>query len=203
MAKIEIKNRWTGGLLFTHETAIDAGANLSGANLSGANMSGANLLGASLSSADLSGANLRGANLSGADLRDADLSDADLSDADLRGANLRGAGLSGADLSDANLSGADLSGANLRGTKWTDGEIINCVPLRIFGLRWVVTILDQHMKIGCQMHSLAAWASFTEAEISAMDGRNALRFWRAHKDVLFALAARNGRTAEATQPKEI
>ena len=138
MAKIEIKNRWAGGLLFTHESA-DADA----------------------------------------DLRDADLSR-------------------------ANLSGADLSCADLSGTKWTDGVIINRAPLQIFGLRWDVTILDQYMQIGCQMHSLTAWSSFTGAEISAMDGRNALRFWRAHKDALNALATSDGRsTAEATQPKEI
>ena len=109
-----------------------------------------------------------------------------------------------ADLRDADLSGADLRGADLSRAKWTDGVIIRRVPLQIFGLRWAVTILDLHMQIGCQLHSLAAWSSFTDAEISAMDGRNALRFWRAHKDALLALAASDGRsTAEATQPKGI
>lgn len=68
----EIKNRWTGEVLFSCEipdgmefgmiarhaveTAIAEGANLGGANLGGAN---------------LWGANLRGANLGGANLRDA------------------------------------------------------------------------------------------------------------------------------------
>jgi uncharacterized protein YjbI with pentapeptide repeats len=94
MIKIEIKNRWTGKILFEYskenntllETlleAIKSGANLSGANLSGANLSGANLSGANLSDANLSGADLSDADLSGADLSDADLSDADLSGADL------------------------------------------------------------------------------------------------------------------------
>ena len=115
-----------------------------------------------------SGANLSGANLSGADL----------SDADLRGANLRGADLRGAYLSDA---------------KWPDGVTINRAPLQIFGLRWPISILDEHMQIGCQLHTLAAWADFDDAAIAAMDGRDALRFWRAHKAGLLAMAAADGR----------
>ncbi len=112
--KIEIKNRWTGKLIFEYESenntiketvlkAIEAKANLSGANLSWANLSGANL----------SEANLSGANLSKADLSEANLSWADLSGANLSGANLSEANLSEANLSEANLSKADLSEANL------------------------------------------------------------------------------------------
>jgi len=74
--KIEIKNRFTGKILFEFETenntilktlkeAIMRGADLSGADLSGAELSGADLRGADLSGADLSGADLRGADLSG------------------------------------------------------------------------------------------------------------------------------------------
>ena len=80
--KIQIKNRWTGSILFEYEkedntikdTLIEALKN-------DADLSGADLRGAYLSGADLSGADLRGAYL-----RDADLSDADLSGADLSGA---------------------------------------------------------------------------------------------------------------------
>jgi hypothetical protein len=112
---VQIKNRFTNVVIYTHD-----GENLSRADLSGADLSGANLSGANLSRADLSGANLSRANLYGADLSRANLSDADLSGADLSGANLYGANLSGAnlsraDLSGANLSRADLSGANLYG----------------------------------------------------------------------------------------
>ena len=84
---VEIKNRWTGEVIFTWEgdaevtgvsygeklgravlEAIKAKANLRGAYLSDANLSDANLRGANLSGANLSGANLRGANLSDANL---------------------------------------------------------------------------------------------------------------------------------------
>ena len=116
--KIEIKNRWTGKILFEYEKenntikdtlveAVSRCADLSCADLSGAYLSGADLRGAYLSCADLSGAYLRCAYLSDAYLRGADLS----------GAYLRCADLSCADLSGAYLSGADLRGAYLSGAK--------------------------------------------------------------------------------------
>jgi hypothetical protein len=122
--KYEIRNRFSGSVIFTAETksfklavemAVKTGANLSGANLYGANLSRAYLSGADLSRANLSGADLSRANLFGADLYGANLSGADLYGANLYGADLSRADLSGADLSRANLSGADLSRANLSG----------------------------------------------------------------------------------------
>ena len=129
--KIEIKNRWTGNILFeylsenntikkTVSEAIKSEANLRGANLCGADLYGADLYGADLCGADLCGADLRRANLRGANLRRANLCGADLYGADLRranlyGANLCGANLCGADLCGANLCGADLCGADLCG----------------------------------------------------------------------------------------
>ena len=134
--KIEIKNRWTGNILFeylsenntikkTVSEAIKSGANLREANLCGAdlreaNLRGANLCGADLRGANLCGADLRGANLCGADLREANLRGADLCEADLREANL----------CEANLCEANLREANLRGAKGaymacpTDGSFI-------------------------------------------------------------------------------
>ena len=121
----------------------------------------------------------------------ANLRDADLSDANLRGANLRGANLSG-----ANLRGANLSDANLSGAKWHSGHPITRIPLMLQGLRWEVEIADAHMKIGCQVHSLAEWAAFDDAQIAAMDGKDALRFWRSHKDFLLGMARADGRVFE-------
>ena len=111
--KIEIRNRWTGSVVFEYtkegntitETVLDAirrGADLHSADLCDANLRGSNLRCANLCDVDLRDADLRGA-----DLRCADLCGANLCDADLRGANLRG----------ANLYGADLRGANLRDAK--------------------------------------------------------------------------------------
>ena len=124
--KFEIKNRWSGEILFSVEaesflSAVKIAVK-KGANLSWANLSGANLYGANLSGANLYGANLYGANLSGADLS---------------GANLSWASLSGANLYGANLSGANLYGANLSGAKGVNKNI--CTPLTI--------LLDQPGKI--------------------------------------------------------
>ena len=174
------------------EAANLSDANLSDAYLSGANLRGANLRGAYLSDANLSGANLSDANLSGANLRDANLSGANLSDANLRDANLRDANLSDANLSDAYLSDAYLSDA-----KW--GNItISRFPLHVsIPNEWAIVILDTHMQIGCELHSLSEWAAFDDSRIAQMDGRHALRFWRQYKAVLLAMAAADNRGVSA------
>ena len=159
--------------------------------------------GADLSEAYLGGADLSGADLSGAYLSGADLSGANLIGAYLSGANLSGADLSGADLSGAYLSGANLSGADLSGAKWSDDITIQREPLFLSGLAWPVIILDEHMQIGCELHRLAEWAAFDDRRIARMAGADAVRFWRANKDALLALAAADGRgvtpeTAEAS-----
>ena len=98
-------------------------------------------------------------------------------DANLRGANLR----------DANLRGAYLEGANLRGAK-IDGEEVQYAPIAVEGLHWWVLITDRYMRIGCQRHTHAEWAGFSDALISHMDS-HATTFWTSHKDVLLGLCA--------------
>ncbi len=146
--KLEIKNRFSGSVIFSIETenwklAVEAAiksyanlsyANLSSANLRSADLSYANLSYANLSYANLSYANLRSADLSYANLSYANLSYANLSSANLRYANLsyanlRSADLSYANLSYANLSSADLSHADLSYAKGINKNLIT--PLRI------------------------------------------------------------------------
>jgi hypothetical protein len=86
---IQIKNRWTGGVMFTAE--VEAGLGTAGLKL-----------GAAIKIAVKAGANLAGAYLA---------------DANLAGAILAGANLAGAYLAGAYLAGADLAGANLAGAK--------------------------------------------------------------------------------------
>jgi uncharacterized protein YjbI with pentapeptide repeats len=120
--KFEIKNRWTGKVLFKAEIgslklclelAIKSGASLVGANLDGASLNGARLNGASLIGASLDRASLNGARLNGASLIGANLDGASLIGASLDGASLNGARLNGASLNGASLIGASLIGANL------------------------------------------------------------------------------------------
>ena len=70
--KLQIKNRWTGSVLFEYEKenntvkdtlieAVNGGAYLRGADLGGADLGGADLRGADLGGAYLRGADLRGA----------------------------------------------------------------------------------------------------------------------------------------------
>ena len=155
----EIKNRWTGEVLFSCE--IPDG------------MESGMIARHAVETAIAEGANLEDANLEYADLRGADLRGADLRGADLRGANLRGADLRGANLEDANLRDA-----NLRGAK--------NAPLIIPTLRWLVCINGfGYMRIGCQNHKVEQWKAFTDQEISRMDS-DALSFWNQYKVMLLA-----------------
>ena len=96
-----------------------------------------------------------------------------------------------ANLARANLARANLDGASLDGAKFGDGVTAARGIRQVLGLRWPVTIFDNHMRIGCQLHSLADWATFTKRDIVEMDGTDALLFWRRHKAILLALAGHN------------
>ena len=113
--------------------------------------------------------NIRGVNLRGVNLRGVNLRGADLTDADLRGANLTRVDLSGAD-----LTRVDLTGANLIVITW---------------MYWTVYITTDHIRIGCQAHSLVDWKNFTDDQISAMDSK-ALDFWKENKDLIVGLCER-------------
>ena len=93
----------------------------------------------------------------------------DLSGADLRHADLRGADLRSADLRHANLSGANL--------------IVLQMDL------WTSYITTNHIRIGCQSHTLSEWENFTDEEISEMHP-GALEYWNENKEVIIALCKR-------------
>ena len=172
----EIKHRIAGAVLFT--AVLDDAY---------AQQPYRRQLGAAVRQAYLQGADLQGAYLQGADLQ---------------GAYLQGAYLQGADLQGAYLQGAYLQGADLQGAKWSDSITVQRTPLFLEGLHYRVVILDEHMAIGCQTHSLSEWASFDDRAIAGMDGLAATKFWRKHKEALLALAASDGRSAPvAVTPK--
>ena len=52
--------------------------------------------------------------------------------------------------------------------------------------KWPVTYTATHMQIGCQLHTLAEWWVFTDAQIVAMSP-SALRFWCKWKPILQAI----------------
>jgi hypothetical protein len=128
MKTIEIKNRWTGAVIYAMQVADDdrypIRTALEKAVTDGVNLSDADLTNANLSGADLTYANLAGIYLCSANLVGAFFVCADLFGADLSNANLSGADLFGADLTNANLSGADLSGVNLCGVRYVDVPVV-------------------------------------------------------------------------------
>lgn len=179
----EIKNRYTGEVLFSYElqegqesglialhaveAAVASGANLRGANLHDANLECAELEGAKLQDANLEGAKfqgakLRGANLQGADLQDADFEDADLEDADLEDAKLLCVDFRGTDLQGAKLQGADFQYAI------GDMEYIKSMQFDT----WHITYTSTHLSIGCQLHPIDDWKDWKNKSgwISTMSG---------------------------------
>ena len=211
MIKFDVTNRFNGAVQFTAEidcaddapTSIKLGLAVRWAVKSRANLADAYLACANLAGANLADANLEGANLADANLADANLEGANLAGANLAGANLEGANLAGAYLACAYLAGANLADANLAGAEWRDGVMISKNPIQIYGLHWPVTILDEYMQIGCELHRLSEWEAFDDARIGRMDARHAKKFWAENKDALLSTARNAGRSFEPAKDQEV
>ena len=93
---------------------------------------------------------------------------------------------SGADLRGAFLDGAFLDGADLRGADYGDGIPLTKIPISIIGLNWPILILDNHLKIGCELHTFVEWENFADSEISQMHP-DALDWWKIHKAPIMAM----------------
>jgi len=180
--KIEIKCRFDGSVLFSHEAennsikltleaAVSAGAYLARANLDGANLAGANLAGANLARAYLDGANLAGANLAGA--------------------NLAGANLAGAYLDGANLAGANLAGANLARGEVLIGErpIFQIGPIGSRCAYFITYLTDKGLRLraGCFFGDLGKFEAKLDAEhangIHGREYRAALELIKVHAEI--------------------
>ena len=112
--------------------------------------------------------------------------DANLRDADLIGANLRDADLRGANLRDANLRYADLRNADLTNAEIFATGVKTKTIKQISGLHYHVFILDNHIKIGCELYTVDEWRNFNDYEILKMDGKEALRFCRENKKIVMS-----------------
>ena len=141
--KLQIKNRFTGSILFEFEKEN-------------------NTIRETLIEALSKGADLQDAYLRDADLQDADLQGADLKGADLKGAYLQGADLQDADLRGADLRGADLQGAYLKGAYLRDAEKIKTAAVFTGLYQYIVIpyITEENIKcvkMGCYSRSLEEW----------------------------------------------
>ena len=96
-------------------------------------------------------------------------------------------------LGDAYLGGANLRDANLGGANLGEDIKIQEQPIQVSTPRYDVIVFDNHMKIGCEFHSLSGWWGFDDKRILQMDGKVALEFWRKWKGPLQAICAAEGR----------
>ena len=60
---------------------------------------------------------------------------------------------------------------------------IKCIQIE----DWPITYTSDVMQIGCQCHLLTEWAAFSDAQIRAMDGTRALKFWRKWREMIFKI----------------
>ena len=193
--KIEIKNRFTGEVIFsderenntiklTVEKAVNLKINLRGSNLSGSNLSGINLSGSDLRGINLRGSNLSGSNLSGINLSGSDLRGINLSDSYCRGSNLSDINLSGINLSGCDFSGCDLSDSNLSGSnlRFAVGNMSIVFSMQLEN--WRISFTDEILAIGCQQHTIKEWREFNDDIIKSMDS-SALVWWKKWKDFVF------------------
>ena len=67
---------------------------------------------------------------------------------------------------------------------WGDAEVSKKCICIDFAVNWVITITDNHIKIGCQQHLIAEWHAFSDNEIAEMDS-NALVWWKKWKGFIF------------------
>ena len=51
-------------------------------------------------------------------------------------------------------------------------------PTTISGLRYTITVTDEHLRAGCQVYTFQEWRDKTECAVLAMDGKAALVFYR-------------------------
>lgn len=90
-----------------------------------------------------------------------------------------------------NLLGANLRGADLR---HADLRHANLIVLQMD--LWTAYITTNHIRIGCQSHTLSEWENFTDEEISGMHSE-ALEYWTKNKEVVIALCKRFNNKGES------
>ena len=79
--------------------------------------------------------------------------------------------------------------AQVYGNAWVSGDarvhgdaqvsvVCTATPKVITGLLYTITITDEHLRAGCQVHTFQEWRNKTEREVLAMDGKAALVFFK-------------------------
>ena len=151
--KIEIKNRHTGEVIYSHECE-------------------GNTIKKTVEKAVKENANLRNANLRNAYLGNAYLRNANLGNADLANANLANADLANANLANANLWNANLANADLRNPKNKD-KAVN-VPMYC---KWAHGITNGSLiRIGCEKRTIEDWDKFFSSNEEIETKRNTPEF---------------------------
>jgi uncharacterized protein YjbI with pentapeptide repeats len=82
--------------------------------------------------------------------------------------------------------GANLQGANLRWTNLQGADLPNTDICLTTPWGWA-HIQREHIRIGCEYHTVAEWEAFSDIHINHMD-IDALEWWKQWKTVVMAAA---------------
>ena len=72
------------------------------------------------------------------------------------------------------------------------GEKISKPIKQLFTDKWIVTIGETKIKIGCKLYTIKQWNNFTDEKISSMD-EQALKWWQKWKNPIMSICKETGR----------
>ena len=64
---------------------------------------------------------------------------------------------------------------------------VHRTPIAIDGTRWKILLVGNHIRIGCQQHTIAEWQSFTDEQIEYMR-RGASHWWKLNRSWILEAA---------------
>lgn len=172
------------------------GLSLQDAHLAGTSWVDAAFLGCDFTGVDFSGSDFTGATFYGCDFSDADLNHARFEGAifhDSERTVFQGASLNNSVLHDAKMCGADLNGATLDGVDFYAADLRGVEHFQFtpkferLTHPWTVTILADHIQIGCQTHSTYYWENLLPFKLCMMHPF-AEMFWTMHRTKILSLA---------------
>ena len=98
-----------------------------------------------------------------------------------------------ADVKEGDLGGWVASEQNLSqigncwvyGNAWvSDNARVKQNVINLIGLKYNITIYENYMQIGCELHTIKDWYSYSDKKILSMEGRRGLKFWHKYKEML-------------------
>ncbi len=70
-----------------------------------------------------------------------------------------------------------------------NAKVSNLRLINIIGLKWNITISDNHIQIGSKLHKIKEWQNFSDEKVAQMSD-DELSWWEIYKDIILSIASR-------------